>query len=68
MANPEHLGFPIAITKFCTPDNITLCDKHLQCLENEGHRRHPAKGSQRLPHAGRRLASCRLTKPRLINV
>ena len=68
MANPEHLGFPIAITKWCTPDNITLCDKQLPCLDNEGHRRHPAKGSQRLPHAGRRLASCRLTQPRLINV
>jgi hypothetical protein len=36
-------------------------------LKNEGYRRHPARGSQRLPHAGRRLASCRLTKQRLIN-
>src|SRR5262245_33204011 len=36
-------------------------------LKNEGYRRHPARGSQRLPHTGRRLASCRLTKQRLIN-
>ena len=36
-------------------------------MKNEEYRRHPARGSQRLPHAGRRLASCRLTKQRLIN-
>jgi hypothetical protein len=36
-------------------------------LKNEGYRRHSARGSQRLPHAGRRLASCRLTQQRLIN-
>jgi hypothetical protein len=29
-------GFPIAITKFCTLDNITLFDKHLECLEKRG--------------------------------
>jgi hypothetical protein len=29
--------------------------------------RHSARGSQRLPHAGKRLSSCRLTKQRLIN-
>ena len=26
-------GFPIAITKFCTPDRTGLFDKHLECLE-----------------------------------
>jgi hypothetical protein len=28
--------FPIAITKFCMPENIALFDKHLEFLENEG--------------------------------
>ena len=31
-----QLGFPIAITKFCTPDNTALFDKHLECLEKLG--------------------------------
>jgi hypothetical protein len=29
-------GFPIAAAKFCTPDNIALFDKHLECLEKRG--------------------------------
>lgn len=30
------IGFPIAIAKFCTLDNIALFDKHLKCLEKRG--------------------------------
>ena len=33
--NPA-VGFPIAITKFCTLDNIAFFDKHLECLEKRG--------------------------------
>jgi hypothetical protein len=31
-----HWQFPIVIGKFCTPDNIALFDKHLECLEKRG--------------------------------
>jgi hypothetical protein len=30
------IGFPIAIAKICTPDNIALFDRHLACLEKRG--------------------------------
>ena len=42
-------GFPIAITKFCTLDNIVLFDKHLECLEKRGIQETLGKGLSETP-------------------
>jgi hypothetical protein len=38
------VGFPIALTKFCTLEHIALSDKHLECLEKRGINETPGKG------------------------
>ena len=43
------MGFPIAITKFCTLDNIAFFDKHLECLEKRGIQEAPGKGLSETP-------------------